>query len=98
MRFLEQENASNVVKELHDDPAGGHFSGDTTTHKILRTGYYWPTLFKDARAYVTKFDICHRSSGRLAKVVGPLQLVFISKLFKQWGIDIIGEINPNYSL
>ena len=32
--------------ELHDGPAGGHFSGDTTSHKILRAGYYWPTLFK----------------------------------------------------
>ena len=28
--------------DLHDGPAGGHFSGDTTAHKILRAGYYWP--------------------------------------------------------
>ena len=25
MRFLEQEDASKVVKELHDGPTGGHF-------------------------------------------------------------------------
>ena len=36
MRFLEQEDASKFVKEFHDGPAGGHFLGGTTAHKILR--------------------------------------------------------------
>ena len=86
------------MAELYDGPTGGHFSGDTTTHKILRVVYYWPTLFKDADAHVRKCDTCQRSSGRQAKAVGPLKPVIISEPFKQWGIDIIGEINPNYSL
>ena len=58
LRCLEQEDASKGVKELHDGPAGGHFLGDTTAHKIIRVGYYWPTLFKDAHAYVQKCDTC----------------------------------------
>ena len=40
LRCLEQEYASKFVKELHDGPLGGNFSGDTNTHKILRDGYY----------------------------------------------------------
>ena len=40
LRCLEREDASKIVKELHDRPAGGHYSGDTTAHKILRAGYY----------------------------------------------------------
>ena len=40
LRCLEHEDAKKVVAELHDGPTGGHFSGDTTTHKILRAGYY----------------------------------------------------------
>ena len=83
---------------MHDGPARGHFSKDTTTHKILRVGYYWPTLFKDAHAHVRKCDTCERSVGRQDKAAGPLKLVIISKLFEQWGIDNIGEINPNSSL
>ena len=35
LRWLEQEDAKKVVVELHDGPAGGHFFGDTTSHKIL---------------------------------------------------------------
>ena len=32
------------------------------------------------------------------KAFEPLQLVIVSKPFEQWGIYIIGEINPNSSL
>ena len=81
--------------ELHDGHVGGHFFGDTTAHKILRAGYYWPTLFKDAHAHVRKYDICQRCGGRQAKAVGPLNPVMITEPFEQWGIDIIGEIKPN---
>ena len=55
-------------------------------------------LFKYAHAYVRKCDTCQRSSGRQAKAAGPLKPVIISEPFKQWGIEIIGEINPKYSL
>ena len=98
LRCLECEDATKVVIELHDGPAGGNFSGDTTAHKILKAGYYWPTLFKDAHAHVRKCDTCQRSDGRQAKAARPLKPVIISKPFEKWGIDIIGEINPNYSL
>ena len=38
LRCLECEDASKVVKELHDGPVGGHFSRDTMARKILRAG------------------------------------------------------------
>ena len=98
LRCLEQEDASKVVKELHDGPTGAHFSEDTTAHKILRAGYYWPMLFKDSHAYTRKCDVCQISGGRLSRAVGGLQPIIISDPFEQWGIDIIGEINPNSSL
>ena len=83
---------------MHDGPVGGNFLGDTTAHKFLRDGYYLPTFFKDAHPYVRKCDVWQRSGARLAKVTGPLQPVIIVEPFEQWGINIIGEINPNNSL
>ena len=84
--------------DLHDGPTGGHFSRDTTAHKILRAGYYCPTLFKDAHAHVRKCNIYQRCGGRQAKAAGPLKAVMITEPFEQWGNDIIGEIKPNSSL
>eukprot|EP00253_Pinus_taeda_P029494 PITA_29494 len=45
------EEAQRVLQELHDRPAGGHFAADTTAHKVIHAGYYWPNLFRDAHEY-----------------------------------------------
>ena len=54
LRCLDKIEAEKVMRELCDRPARGHFGGNTTTHKILHVGFYWPTLFKDAHEYVRK--------------------------------------------
>eukprot|EP00253_Pinus_taeda_P004694 PITA_04694 len=94
LRCLEKTEAQKVLQELHDGPAGGHFGADTTAHKIIHAGYYWPTLFRDTHEYVRKCLNCQTSSGRQQKSAFPLQPVNIEQPFEQWGLDIIGEINP----
>ena len=64
LRCLEKNEAQTVLQELHDGQVGGHFGGDTTTHKVLHVGYYWPTLFNYAHEYVTKCRICQTTVGR----------------------------------
>lgn len=95
--FLEKSKAKRVLQELHDGPAGRHYAGDATTHKILRIGYYWPTLFKDEHSYVRRFQICYTTAGRQKKPSLPLQIDKIDQPFEQWGLDIIGEIVPHSS-
>jgi hypothetical protein len=90
LRCLECEDVDKVLKELHDGPSRGHFAGNTTAHKILRAGYYWPTLFKDAHTYARNYKTCQISVGKENKIPVPLQLVNVSRPFEQWGLDIIG--------
>jgi hypothetical protein len=94
MRCLKKDEAENVLLELHAGEAGGHFGGDTTAHKVLRAGYYWPTLFRYAHALCRKCIICQKASGRIHKLAFPLQPISIDSPFQQWGLDIIGPINP----
>ena len=95
--MFRKTEAKKVMQELHDGPAGGHFRGNTTVHKILHAGYYWPTLFKDAHEYARKCKVCQTRIGIERKASFPLQPVNIQKPFEQWGLDIIGEITPNSS-
>jgi hypothetical protein len=46
LRCLEKQEADKVLFDLHDRPPSGHFGDDTTAHKILLVGYYWPKLFE----------------------------------------------------
>jgi hypothetical protein len=97
LRCLEKENIERVLEELHEGPTGGHFVGESTAHKILRVGYYWPNLFRDSHTYVRKCKVCQFSTENEKRVVIPLQPVTIYRPFEKWGIYIIGEINPNSS-
>ena len=45
LRCLDKDETEMILKELYSGSAHGHFGGETTAHKILRVGYYWPTLF-----------------------------------------------------
>ena len=41
-----------ILRACHDGPCGGHFSDRQTTYKVMHSGYYWPSIFKDASKYV----------------------------------------------
>jgi hypothetical protein len=97
LRCLEKEESERVLDELHTGEVGGNFGGDTTAHKVLRVGYYWPTLFKDAHTLSRKCIICQKVAGWVKKAAFPLQLVTVDAPFQQWGLDIIGLINPSSS-
>ncbi|XP_022843176.1 uncharacterized protein LOC111366703 [Olea europaea var. sylvestris] len=36
----------------------GHFGFSKTVAKVLQSGFYWPTLFKDAFKIVKRYDRC----------------------------------------
>ena len=60
--------------------------------KIMRTGYFWPTMQQDAAEFVRKCDSCQRY-GNVQRVPGE-QMTTISSPwpFAQWGIDIMGPL------
>lgn len=94
---MEKDDAEKVLKELYDGPSGDHYARETTAHKIIQVGYYYPTLFKDALAYARKCKLCQTTVGRETKLEIMLWHVTISYPFTQWGLNIISEITTNSS-
>ena len=82
LRCLEKEEFDLVLTQLHDGPAGGHFGGDTTAHKILRAGYFWPTLFKYSNAFVRKCQDSQIAAGRVKKPAFPFPPVVVDTPFQ----------------
>jgi hypothetical protein len=89
IRCLEKRDVEKVMFELHDGPAGGLYGGDNTAHKILRPGYYWPSLFKYSHVYARICQQCQKSAGREKKVAFPLQPLIFERPFQLWGLGII---------
>ena len=51
-RRVSTTEVPSILLACHYSACGGRFSGQLTGQKILRAGYFWPTLFKDAHDYV----------------------------------------------
>ena len=57
-RCIPKNEMRAILLHYHSLECGGHFSGQMTTAKVLKSGFYWPTLFKDAHSFVKTCDRC----------------------------------------
>ncbi|XP_074377528.1 uncharacterized protein LOC141719042 [Apium graveolens] len=60
LKCLRPLEAEEALKEAHEGICGQHLGGRALAHKITRSGFYWPTMLADAKAYVKKYDRCQR--------------------------------------
>ena len=44
LRCLSPEEANYVLREVHEGICGNHSGSQSLIHKLIRTGYYWPTM------------------------------------------------------
>lgn len=98
LKCVDEIEVTRILKEMHEGVCGGHYMAKTTAHKVLRSGFWWPTLFKDAHELVKTCDTCQRFSGKL-KFSGnlPLRPVEVHAPFQLCGINFIGEISNKSS-
>lgn len=94
LNCLVEEEAKKVMEDFHGGECGGHLFWKSTTNKILRAGYYWPTLFADAYKMVKCCHKCQIFEGKQKSQPLPLKLIEVSAPFQQWELDFIGEIHP----
>jgi hypothetical protein len=57
-------------------------------------GYYWPSLFKDAKRYVRAYDSYQRMGQPNHRDEIPLNPQVVLKPFERWALDFIGPIHP----
>eukprot|EP00253_Pinus_taeda_P007374 PITA_07374 len=86
-----------IMKEFHAGDCGGHLYWKSTADKILRAGYYWPSLFADVKKFAVSCHKCQIFEGKRKLLPLPLKLISTEKPFQQWGLDFIGEIHPSSS-
>ncbi|KAJ9541422.1 hypothetical protein OSB04_027928 [Centaurea solstitialis] len=48
--------AWDILDNCHKGPTGGHFGANLTARKVLESGFYWTTIFKDAHTLIKSCD------------------------------------------
>ena len=90
LRCLGNEEADYVMREVHEGICRNHSGSRSLVHKLVRVGYYWPTMQKDAEAYVKTCDKCQRFSNIIGQPTKELTPMMAPWPFSQWGLDIMG--------
>ena len=62
LRCITPEKAKELMREVHEGFCGDHTGGQSLSKKILRQGYFWPTMNEDSMEFVRKCDKCQRFS------------------------------------
>ena len=67
LKCIAGKDTEYVLTEVHEGICGNHIGARALAGKVLRQGYYWPTILKDATDLVKKCRICqeHAKISRL---------------------------------
>ncbi|CAN6554889.1 unnamed protein product [Malus baccata var. baccata] len=87
---------NSIIAFCHSYACGGHFGTQRTAFKVLESGFYWLTLFKDARTFCITCDRCQRTGTIGAKDQITQTPIFNVEIFDVWGMDFMGPFPPSY--
>ena len=52
-KCVPEEKMRSILHYCHDRESGRHFGTTRIATKVLQSGFYWPSLFKDAHRYMS---------------------------------------------
>ena len=64
LNCLMEEEVKKFMEDFHGRECGGHLFWKSIANKILRAGYYWPTLFADVHKMVKRYHKCQIFKGK----------------------------------
>ena len=92
LRCVDDDEGKYILEKIHEGICGDHAGTKSFVSKVIRTGYFWPTMQVDALELVKKCDKCQRFGNvqrlpteRMATITSPWP-------FAQWGINIVGPL------
>nr|GFA88976.1 reverse transcriptase domain-containing protein [Tanacetum cinerariifolium] len=65
-RCVHGKEALHILVACHNRPTGGHHGANLTAKKIFDSGFFWPTIYKDAHEFVKNCDSCQRQ-GKISQ-------------------------------
>ncbi|GJZ21993.1 reverse transcriptase domain-containing protein [Tanacetum coccineum] len=65
-RCVYGQEAVDILTTCHNGPTGGHHGANYTAKKVFNSGFYWPTIYRDAHDLVTRCDACQRQ-GKISQ-------------------------------
>ncbi|XP_072064442.1 uncharacterized protein [Arachis hypogaea] len=90
LKCVSTSKTEAVLDEVHNGICGNHFGKKSLARKVIRAGFFWPTLQKDAVNFVNKFQPYQMHAN--FHVTPPEEPICVTSPcpFAKWGLDLLG--------
>ncbi|KAI3755784.1 hypothetical protein L1987_55590 [Smallanthus sonchifolius] len=95
-RCVDKSEVPSILDFCHSQACGGHFSPKRTAHKVLDSGFYWPSIFLDSYMFCKSCERCQKTGNLKAKDQMPLTPIHVCEIFDVWGIDFMGPFPSSF--
>nr|GFA69787.1 reverse transcriptase domain-containing protein [Tanacetum cinerariifolium] len=89
-RYVHGQEAVDILTACHNRPTRGHHGANLTAKKVFDSGFYWPTIYRDAHDLVTRCDACQRQGKISQRDEIPQNTIQVCEIFDVWGIYFMG--------
>ncbi|XP_057545948.1 uncharacterized protein LOC130824941 [Amaranthus tricolor] len=90
LKCVYPKEGNYILREIHEGGCGIHQGVRTVIGKVLKSGYYWPSLREDAETLVKRCPKCQYHSKIERKPSNYLSAMQAVLPFDKWGIDLLG--------
>jgi len=94
LKCITNKRAEYILAKIHEGICGNHARARTIAAKVLRAGYYWPTIQSDCAEYVKKYAKCQVFDPLHHTRLEELQNIISPWPFAIWGMNIISPFSP----
>ncbi|XP_024016309.1 uncharacterized protein LOC112089784 [Eutrema salsugineum] len=95
-RCIAESEVPEVLFHCHGSEYAGHFATFKTVSKVLQVGFWWPTMFRDAHAFISQCGACQRRGKISKRHEMPQNFILEVEVFDCWGIDFMGPFPSSY--
>ncbi|GKE24325.1 reverse transcriptase domain-containing protein [Tanacetum coccineum] len=84
------QEAVGILTACHNGPTEGYHGANYSAKKVFDSGFYWPTIYRDAHDMVKSCASCQRQGKISQKDKMPQNAIQVCEIFNVWGIDFLG--------
>ncbi|GJX67053.1 reverse transcriptase domain-containing protein [Tanacetum coccineum] len=78
-RCVSGPETRTILDQCHHRPTGGHYRPNITPKKVLDSGFYWPTIIKEAHTLVQ--EACQKTGNISKRDKMPLNNIQVCEIF-----------------
>nr|GEX26472.1 reverse transcriptase domain-containing protein [Tanacetum cinerariifolium] len=94
-RCVHGQEAVDILKACHNGPTEGHHGPNYTSKKVFDSGFYWPTIYRDAHDLVKSCDAFQRQGKLKTRWTGPFT---VTQVFLYVTVELSQTDGPNFKV